>query len=70
MLPVEFAGDGSGATLPLAWARVPEGTASFAVIMHHVDPQGKTKWYWVLYNIPPTIHSLPRNVQNLSLIHI
>ncbi|MEI6035092.1 MAG: YbhB/YbcL family Raf kinase inhibitor-like protein [Verrucomicrobiae bacterium] len=68
MLPVEFAGDGSGATLPLAWARVPEGTASFAVIMHHVDPQGKTKWYWVLYNIPADVRSLPKNVSAVGVL--
>ena len=60
-LPVDFTGDGSGATLPLAWDGVPEGTVSFAVIMHHVDPEGKTKWYWVLYNIPADSRSLPKN---------
>jgi phosphatidylethanolamine-binding protein (PEBP) family uncharacterized protein len=35
-LPKEFTCDGSSATLPLAWSGVPEGTKSFALIMHHI----------------------------------
>ena len=31
---------------------------SFALIMHHVAPD-MTKWYWVLYNIPADVTSLP-----------
>ena len=40
ILPVDFTGDGSGSTLPLAWDGGPKGTASYAVIMHHMDPEG------------------------------
>ena len=68
ILPVDFTGDGSGATLPLEWDRVPEGTASYAVIMHHVDPEGKTKWYWTLYNIPANVRSLPKNVTGVGTL--
>jgi len=68
ILPVEFTGDGSGATLPLEWDRVPVGTASFAVIMDHVDPEGKTKWYWVLYNIPADVRSLPKNIKGVGVL--
>jgi len=65
-LPVEFTGDGGCATLPLAWSRAPAETQSFVLIMHHIDPQGKTKWYWTLYNIPANIQSLPKNVQGVG----
>ena len=68
ILPVDFTGDGSGATLPLEWDGVPEGTASLAVIMHHVDPEGKTKWYWTLYNIPADVRSLPKNVPGIGTL--
>ena len=51
-LPIEFTGDGAGVTPPLEWNSPPAGTKSYAVIMHHLDPEGKTKWYWTLYNIP------------------
>jgi Raf kinase inhibitor-like YbhB/YbcL family protein len=66
--PVEFTGDGAGSTPPLAWSGVPAGTKSLAVVMHHIDPGGKTKWYWVLYNIPPNVHSLPRNVTGVGTL--
>ena len=68
ILPVDFTGDGSGATLPLAWDGAPEGTASFAVVMHHADPEGKTKWYWTLYNIPADVRSLPKNVPGIGTL--
>jgi phosphatidylethanolamine-binding protein (PEBP) family uncharacterized protein/Spy/CpxP family protein refolding chaperone len=67
-LPVEFTGDGASATLPLEWTGAPEGTKSFAVVMHHIDPEGKTKWYWVLYNLPSDMRSLPRNVRGLGTL--
>jgi Raf kinase inhibitor-like YbhB/YbcL family protein len=61
MLPVEFTGDGEAATVPLNWSGAPEGTKSYAVIMHHIAPD-QTKWYWILYNIPATTTALARNV--------
>ncbi|MDC7219474.1 MAG: SUMF1/EgtB/PvdO family nonheme iron enzyme [Spirochaetales bacterium] len=57
----DYTGDGSGSTPPLAWSDVPEGTKSFALIMHHFDPQGLVKEYWNLYNIPADLRSLSRN---------
>lgn len=68
ILPADFTGDGGGATLPLEWDGTPEGTAGFAVIMHHIDPEGKTKWYWVLYNIPPDVRSLPKNTSGVGVL--
>lgn len=65
-LPVEFTGDGTSSTLPLEWTGAPAETKSYAVIMHHIDPQGKTKWYWTLYNIPANFHGLPKNVTGIG----
>lgn len=67
-LPVEFTGDGASATPPLEWSGAPAGTKSYAVVMHHVDPEGVTKWYWTLYNISADVRSLPRNVQGLGTL--
>lgn len=67
-LPRDYTGDGSSATLPLEWSGAPAGTQSYAVIMHHIPGPGTTKWYWVLYNIPATITSLPRNVQGIGVL--
>jgi len=67
MLPEEFTGDGSRATLPLQWSGAPLGTQSFSLIMHHEAPDG-IKWYWVLYNIPADVTSLPKNVTGIGTL--
>jgi Raf kinase inhibitor-like YbhB/YbcL family protein len=67
-LPKEFTGDGASATLPLEWSGAPTGTKSYAVIMHHIDPEGKIKWYWILYNIPANVQSLPKNVKGVGTL--
>ena len=66
-LPKDYTGDGSSSTLPLEWAGAPEGTKSFAIIMHHVAPD-KTKWYWILYDIPATVDALPKNVTGIGAL--
>ena len=65
MLPVEYTGDGDGATIPLEWAGAPPSTKSYALIMHHQAPD-KTKRYWILYNIPASVRKLPRNVKGVG----
>ena len=67
-LPVEFTGDGASATLPLEWSGAPAGTKSYALIMHHIDPQGVVKWYWTLYDIPADVLSLPKNVKGVGTL--
>ncbi|MCE5325888.1 MAG: hypothetical protein LLG01_05685 [Planctomycetaceae bacterium] len=67
-LPKEFTGDGAAATLPLEWSGAPPAAKSFALVMHHVDPQGKTKWYWVLYNIPAGTTSLAKSVKGVGTL--
>ncbi len=66
-LPAEFTCDGNGSTLPLAWSGAPDGTQSYAVIMHHEAPDG-IHWYWVLYNIPAEVTSLPKNVSGIGVL--
>ena len=67
-LPKEFTCDGSSATLPLAWSGAPEGTKSFAIIMHHVPGPGDAHWYWVLYNIDSNITSLEKNSMDIGVL--
>ena len=69
MLPQEFTGDGASDTLPLEWSNAPEDTKSFAVIMHHIAPD-MTKWYWILYDIPATVQSLPKSVRGIGTLGI
>ena len=67
-LPVEYTGDGAGTTPPLEWNSPPVGTKASAVIMHHIDPEGITKWYWTLFNIPADVRSLPANVRGIGIM--
>lgn len=67
-LPRAYTCDGSSSTLPLAWREAPPGTQSLVVIMHHVDGQGETHWYWILYGIPPAVESLPTNVSGIGTL--
>lgn len=68
MMPVEYTGDGAGITPPLEWSGAPVGTKSYALIMHHLDPEGKTKWYWILYNIPADTKSLAKNGKEVGIL--
>lgn len=67
-LPVDYTGDGSGATLPLSWRGAPAGTKSFAIVMDHLAPGNVMKSYWTVWDIPPTVTSLPRNVQGVGKV--
>ena len=51
-LPVDYTGDGSGATLPLAWKGAPAGTQSYALVMDHLAPGNVVKSYWTMWDIP------------------
>ena len=66
LLPKEYNGDGAGATLPLEWKGAPEGTKSFALVMDHLAQGPEMKCYWTLWDIPPSVTSLPRNVQGVG----
>ncbi len=65
-LPADFTGDGSGATLPLEWKGAPVGTKSYALIMDHLAPGDEMKSYWVMWDIPANVTSLPKNVKSVG----
>jgi Raf kinase inhibitor-like YbhB/YbcL family protein len=46
----------------LTWGGAPEGTQSFTLIADDPDAPDGTWVHWVLYDIPPTLTSLPENV--------
>jgi len=67
-LPRDYTGDGTSSTLPLEWTGAPEGTRSFALIMHHIPGPGDVKWYWIIYDIPADVKSLAKNVKGVGTL--
>ena len=65
-LPVEFTGDGPGASPPLAWTGAPRGTQSFVLIMHHLDPEGRTKVYWIMHDIAAHTTAAAKNATDFG----
>ena len=61
-LPMEFTCDGQAMSPPVAWRGAPSGTASYAVLMHHVASPSDVHWYWVLYNLAPTTDHIEAGV--------
>jgi Raf kinase inhibitor-like YbhB/YbcL family protein len=56
----------------LTWTNVPEGTASFALILHDPDTslQKTTNQvlHWMIFNIPGTARELPENVPTVATL--
>ena len=67
-LPADYTCDGTSATLPLKWSKVPKGTRSIALLMDHVPPEGGHHWYWVMWGIPSTTTSVPKNVAGVGYV--
>lgn len=76
-LPKEYTCDGASASPPLNWSNPPAATKSYAIIMDHIvgPTPGKPgefdrHTYLVLYNIPPSTTSIPKNVSDVGLFGI
>ena len=67
-LPVDYTGDGSGATLPLAWKGAPVGTQGYALVMDHLAPGNEVKSYWTMWDIPAGTMAIPKNVKGVGKV--
>ena len=70
VLGIEYTGDGAGISPPVEWKGAPAGTKSYALVMHHLDPEGKVKCYWVLHHIPSDLRTLPQNAQGIGVFGV
>ena len=61
-IPAKYTCDGESISPELAWAQVPAGTASFALIMEDPDAPIKNFTHWVIFNLPPDTQGLPEAV--------
>jgi Raf kinase inhibitor-like YbhB/YbcL family protein len=68
IIPNRFtmAADSTPVSPKLTWSNVPEGTVSFALILHDPDTSLMKKTdevlHWMIFNIPGTARELPENV--------
>ena len=67
-LPIEFTCDGRALSPPMAWHGAPDGTAAYAVVMHHVASPSDVHWYWVLYNLAPTVDHIDAGVPPAAMV--
>jgi hypothetical protein len=67
-LPLAFSGNGAGQSPPLQWKGEPVGTRAFALLMEHTDREGEVKSYWLLANLPASLHSLAANAQGVGAV--
>jgi phosphatidylethanolamine-binding protein (PEBP) family uncharacterized protein len=67
-IPAEFTGDGDGVSPPVSWSEGPPGTKAYALNIWHVPGPGSVKSYWVVYNIPAHVTSLPKNMRAIGTI--
>lgn len=70
-LSIEFTGEGEGASMPLEWTNIPEGTKYFALSLWHLPhptDSSVVKSYWVVYNIPSDIKSIPKNAKGFGIV--
>ena len=59
-IPEQHTGDGDDVAPALEWSGVPDGTRSFAVVVHDPDaPLVDGFTHWVAYNIPGDAAGLP-----------
>jgi Raf kinase inhibitor-like YbhB/YbcL family protein len=51
-IPAKYTCDGEGKSPPLAWANLPQGTQSVALLVDDPDAPHGTFTHWVYFNIP------------------
>jgi Raf kinase inhibitor-like YbhB/YbcL family protein len=62
-----FGCNGQNMSPSLKWTGAPEGTKSFAINLYDPDaPTGSGFWHWVVFNIPVSTTSLPKNAGDVK----
>lgn len=62
-----FGCSGDNISPALAWADVPKGTKSFALMVYDPDaPTGSGWWHWVAFNIPAATRALAAGAGTIS----
>ena len=66
-IPDKYTAEGEDVSPALSWSGVPDGTASFAVIVHDLDaPLVDGFTHWVAYNIPGDVTALDEGQEDVT----
>jgi len=65
MIPAEYTCDGAGYSPELSWHHAPANTQSFVLIVDDPDAPMGTWYHWLVFNIPATVDTLPKNLKKL-----
>ena len=60
-IPIQFSCDGDDLSPELAWAGIPDGTASLVLFFDDPDAPGGTWDHWILFNIPADLTGLAQD---------
>jgi Raf kinase inhibitor-like YbhB/YbcL family protein len=61
-IPSRFTCEGDDVSPELSWTGAPQGTKSFALIVHDPDAPRQGGWtHWVVFNIPANASRIPEN---------
>jgi Raf kinase inhibitor-like YbhB/YbcL family protein len=68
VIPVEFTCDGDNLSPALTWEDAPQGTRSFALIVHDPDAPAGDWVHWLIYDIPGNRDDLPSGVRERDIV--
>lgn len=61
-IPSRFTCEGENVSPAIAWTGAPQGTKSFALVVHDPDaPKRGGYTHWVVFNIPASVSQIPEN---------
>lgn len=67
-LPAEFTCDGESVSPPVTWSGAPAATKCYALNLWHISPKPEFKSYWLIYDIPADVTSLPKNALGVGKV--
>jgi Raf kinase inhibitor-like YbhB/YbcL family protein len=70
MIPALYTCGGADSSPPLEWSGAPAGTQGFALVLADPDAPGGTFYHWAIYDLPPTVTSLPAHYPPETRDHI
>ncbi len=66
-IPESYSCEGQSLSPPLTWSELPAGAQSVSVVVDDPDAPKGTFVHWVVFNLPPTVGSLPEGATHQAM---